>query len=66
MKKSFFDSLIIKLFGAILVIGGLKAAITGRAGQRTDFASGDHVRILGVLCIVLGAVLFYTLIRRKP
>lgn len=55
----------IKIWGIIMIVGGLKVAITGQAGQRTDYASGDYVRILGIICVILGLILFYSLVKKK-
>lgn len=53
------------LTGLIMLWGGARTAISGQAGHKAAYATGDHVRLGGALVFGLGVWLLVVAIRRK-
>lgn len=54
-----------KIGTLLFLVCGLKLLITGEAGERAGFAVGSHVRVVGILFMLIGGGLAYTVLRKK-
>lgn len=61
-KESFAGPLVC---GCVCLFGGFSILVTGRAGYRAAYASGENIVFGGVIMVGLGAWLIVSAIRRK-
>jgi putative Mn2+ efflux pump MntP len=61
-KQSVVGSLVC---GCVFLLGGVTILLTGRAGYRAAYASGENIVLGGVIMAVIGAWLIASSIRRK-
>lgn len=59
------QSLIGIVLSAVLILGGIRTFVTGRAGLHAAFAEGLHVKVAGALVFAVGLILLFQSVSKK-